>query len=378
MAPVVFGVDRVVAEPGLLRGAKRIGLLTNDAVRLATDPATTSRVALHAAGLSIVRLFSPEHGISAHGTDGAPMTDGTDALTGLPVTSLYGDRFAPTVESLGCLDLLLVDLPDIGARCYTYAWTMTHALDACAARGTPVIVLDRPNPLGGVLADAEGPMLDLAHASFLGRLDIPVRHSLTIGELARLWQRERAPHVQLDVIACPGWERRMQWPDTGIPFTPTSPDMRSFESALCYPGTSLFEGTHVSVGRGSEAAFRRLSAPWLDAAKVAAECARAPTLAGVLVTGEGNVLSITVSDRRCVRPVAVGMTLVSMIASHHPTEFQWADYPTAANPSGGHHVERLAGTGLVRQHVDRGEPIPMELLRCDGWTERVRSILLYS
>jgi uncharacterized protein YbbC (DUF1343 family) len=305
------------------------------------------------------------------------MDDGIDARTGLPVVSLYGDRFAPPDAVLDAIDLLLVDLPDIGTRFYTYAWTMTHALDACARTRTPVAVLDRPNPLGGRLAMAEGPLLETPYHSLLGRLDVPIRHGLTIGELACLWQRERAPGVDLRVVESARWTRDMQWPDTGLAFVPTSPDMPSFESALLYPGTCLFEATNVSVGRGGPAPFRTLLAPWLDGAALAADVARDARAAGLGVTGTDGQLGLQVVDRHVVRPVAFGLALLAAVVRRHPRDFAWASYPTAANPAGRDHLERLVGSDVVRSGLESPGSLAFDLTAVPSWEDRVRDILRY-
>jgi uncharacterized protein YbbC (DUF1343 family) len=197
--------------------------------------------------------------------DGASVSDAVDTLTGLEVVSLYGVRLRPSVASIADLDLVLFDIPYVGARFYTYIWTLHAVMDACEAAGVPLCVLDRPNPLGGLMADAEGPVLAMQLASFVGGEPIPIRHSLTIGELVRLRQRERFPTLRLQVIACIGWERGMLWPQTGLEFIPTSPAMLSLESALLYPGVCLFDATNMSVGRGTPTPFQCVGAPWLDA-----------------------------------------------------------------------------------------------------------------
>lgn len=374
---VRFGADRLVDDPSMLGRVRRVGLLTNDAARLSAAPDVRTRAALMKAGVPLTVLLSPEHGLTARGVDGGAMADAIDALTGLPVVSLYGERFAPPAEVLASIDLLLVDLPDIGARFYTYAWTMTHALDACARTGTRVLVLDRPNPLGGELTAAEGPLLEDAYHSLLGRLDIPVRHSLTMGELARLWQRERAPNVELQVVPCEGWARAMQWPDTGLAFVPTSPDMPSFESALLYPGTCLFEATNVSVGRGSAAPFRTMCAPWLDGAGVTDALSADGRLDGVALDGSIGQLTLRVAERRAVRPVAIGLALLECVFRLHHADFSWSTYPTAANPSGREHLERLIGAVSVRESLEAGSALAPDLVRVSGWASRVEPVLVY-
>ena len=190
---------------------------------------------------------------------------------------------APAPETLTDLDLMLFDIPDIGARFYTYVWTLSHVMEACAAAGLPLWVLDRPNPLGGRLADAEGPLLDEVHIStFVGRWRMPVRHSLTVGELARLWQTNRLPDLDLRVVQAGDWRRGEDIRDLDLPFIPPSPNMPSFDAAVVYPGTCLFEGTNLSEGRGTSNPFQLIGAPWLDAPAVA-ERVNDEELPGMLV-----------------------------------------------------------------------------------------------
>ncbi len=389
-----FGADRLTADPSLLGGAQRVGLVTNDAARLAADPEARTRSALIRAGVPVVRLFSPEHGLSASAADGTTVADGTDALTGLPVISLYGERTRPNEESLRHLDAVLFDVPDIGARFYTYTWTLFHVMAACAEGGVPVVVLDRPNPLGGDLGRAEGPVLDLACRSFIGEEAIPVRHQLTLGELARLWRRERFTDLELRVITCDGWTRAMRWPDTGLPWVPTSPAMPSFDSAQLYPGLCLFEATNLSVGRGTDAPFQQVGAPWLDVPAVLADLSqRIPKGAefGETVFTPGaspyiaepcHGVGVKVTDPRALRPVALGLLMLAAIISTHRLRFQWAKYPTAANPGGDGHFERLIGQRDIRRRFDASSfDIDADVVRdwtnVGDWAERVTPSLCY-
>lgn len=389
-----FGVDRLVADPSLLGGAQRVGLVTNDAARLARNVDSRSRVALIDAGVPIIRLFGPEHGLTASAADGAAVSDGTDALTGLPVVSLYGERTRPDAESLHDLDAMLFDVPDVGARFYTFTWTLFHVMAACAEGGVPVTVLDRPNPLGGELAHAEGPVLDVACRSFVGEDAIPIRHQLTLGEMARVWRRERFTDLQLRVITCDGWTRAMRWSDTGLPWVPTSPAMPSFDSAALYPGTCLFEATNLSVGRGTDAPFQQVGAPWLDVPAVLADLARRIPK-GVefsevtFVPGSGPYIAepcrgirVHVVDAHVLRPVALSLLLMAAIVSTHRLRFQWARYPTAANPSGDGHFERLIGRRDIRRHFDASPfAIDADVVRewtgVGDWAERVAGSLCY-
>ncbi|MFN8571090.1 MAG: DUF1343 domain-containing protein [Gemmatimonadaceae bacterium] len=387
-----FGCDRVAEEPGRWVGAGRYAMLTNDAATLAADPTCTARVALQRAGVSLVRLFSPEHGLEARGADGAVIEDALDPRTSLPVHSLYGVTFAPERRLLDDLDGVIIDLPDVGARFYTYLWCAYHTLLACAAAQTPVIVLDRPNPIGGVLDHAEGPMLDPMQASYLGARVMPIRHSLTLGELMRLWRHERTPTADLRVVPCEGWVRSKLWPDTRLPFVRTSPAIANFASALCYPGTCLFEATNISVGRGTPWPFQWLGSPWLrstEALSVLADAARAgvqfstqrcsPDMAPYAGTS-CNGVQWTVTDAHAIRPVATSLLVIGIIAQLHADHFRWARYPTAANPSGEEHFERLVGRQGIREALMAGVPSPKTLkawTSIDDWKGRVAPHLLY-
>ncbi len=392
--PVLFAVDCLASNLSLLNGAHRIGLVTNDAARLADDSTVHSRTALRAAGIHIARLFGPEHGLSATAADGASVADGVDPLTGIEVVSLYGARMKPTAEQLSGLDAVLFDIPDVGVRFYTYAWTLFYMMESCAEYGLPLIILDRPNPLGGELERAEGPMLDPSLTSFIGADNIPIRHSLTLGELATLWKLERWPQAKLRVIPCTGWQRDTRWPETGLAWVPTSPAMPAFASAACYPGTCLFEATNLSVGRGTATAFQIVGAPWLDAAAVLQSLAREIPRgvrferdAFVPITGpyagescEG--IQLIVSDGATFRPVATGLLLLAAVIQTHRLRFAWARYPTAANPSGDGHFERLIGTRSIRARLD-ADPVSVhaetvaDWLAVDAWAARVRPALLY-
>lgn len=396
MSRVAFGIDQLLATPGSLRG--RIGFVTNDAARTAADSALPSRLVLQRAGFELVRLFSPEHGIAVDAADGAAVADAIDPLTGLPIVSLYGERMRPPRESLTDLDAVLFDIPDIGARFYTYIWTLSHVLEACAEASVPLVVLDRPNPLSGDLAAAEGPILDKEKfSSFIGRAAIPIRHSLTMGELAQLWNAEWKLNAKLQVIRCDGWQRAMHWSDTGLPFVPTSPAITSYEAALLYPGLCLFEATNLSVGRGTPLAFHRVGAPWLRSREVVGRfnefsLSLTPPITAEAVSfipqlppyiGERcEAVRLLVHDAKAFRPVAVGLRLLATIIELHPEQFCWADYPTAANPTGEGHFERLIGQVGIRSVVEANpadfDARLSEWTATPGWPERVRGTLLYT
>ncbi|MCB0064645.1 MAG: DUF1343 domain-containing protein [Caldilineaceae bacterium] len=398
MHPTVqFGIDHLLADKLADLQGLRVGLVTNDTATTARlpHPLTPTRLALQRAGVDLTLLFAPEHGLGASAADGAEIGDTVDQLTGVPVYGLYGSGFGPSQERLAELDLLLFDIADIGARFYTYIWTLSYVLEACAAAQLPLWVLDRPNPLGGDLSKAEGPMLDEAHIStFIGRWAIPIRHSLTAGELAKFWQAERSLAVDLTVITAPGWQRKMDWFATGLPFVPTSPSMPSAETVFLYLATCFFEGTNLSEGRGTATPFRVVGAPWLDGKRLT-EAFNRLQLPGIVArptqfiptiskhagaTCHGIMLHLT--DSQALRPVAAGLQVVRLVKQQHPGEFAWLTYPTAANASGHGHFDRLVGTTAVRMALD-GQTSGVTEETIDAWTavdmwpEMVAPYLLY-
>lgn len=391
-----FGIDTLLAQHLAAIQGLRVGLVTNDTATTAAlpRPLTPVRRALQQAGVALCTLFAPEHGMGAGAEDGALIDDARDGLTGLSVYSLYGASVRPTPAQLAGLDLLLFDIPDIGARFYTYSWTLSHVMEACAEVGLPLWVLDRPNPLGGDLTQAEGPILDEAHIStFVGRWAIPIRHSLTLGELARLWNGERRLGVDLTVIPIEGWRRNQLWSALGLPFVPTSPAMPSAETTLIYPGTCLFEGTNLSEGRGTSTPFRLVGAPWLDGWAVA-DTVNAQNHPGVVARAApftptankyaGQVcqgIMLHVLNDQEFRPVATGLHLLATIIRQHPQHFQWLSYPTAVNVAGQGHFDRLIGDLSVREALQQAAGDMTTRIRqwtaTRTWTTRVQPYLLY-
>jgi uncharacterized protein YbbC (DUF1343 family) len=390
MGKVEFGADRVVKNvPAELRTA-RVGMVTSNVATVAFN-GESSRVALRKAGVNLTKLFGPEHGLAATAADGAHVGDAVDPATRLPVVSLYGDTVRPRDEMLADVDVMLYDIPDVGARFYTYIWTLSHVMEACAKLGKPLYILDRPNPISGDLDAVEGPILDEANlASFVGRWNIPIRYSLTIGELASLWNAERKIGCELRIVTCSGWTRDMHWPATGLKFVPTSPNLPSYETALFYPGTCLIEGTKLSEGRGTDAPFRLIGAPWVDGEAIAASM-NALRLPGVKVKAatfvpEGRKYAgercrgvrLICKDAKTLRPVRVGLHLVAEIVRMHPREFEWLPYPTAASGEGLQHFDRLGGRLDVRAAIDAGRVDVEGWTSAGDWRERARRHLLYA
>ncbi len=382
------GIDLVGSGRGPdLRGL-RLGLVTND-VALTSD-VRRGREALLTAGLDLRLLFSPEHGLTGMAREGALMGDAVDPVTGLPVRSLYGETLAPSPEDLAGLDAVLFDLPDVGARFYTYLWTLSHVLEACAASGTRLVVLDRPNPLGGDLARAEGPMLDEARCqSFVGRWSMPVRHSLTIGELARWWVRSRRIDVELDVVAVEGWTRDMTAVGSTAHWTPPSPAMPSALTALLYPGTCLLEGVNLSEGRSTAVPFRVLGAPWLDSEELARRI-RGLGLPGLLATPypftplvrdhageacEGVLLAVT--DVDALRPVRSVVRILSVVAELHGDRLEERTFPPMPGEAPRTALEKLFGRVDAFPEITSGEWDDPARFDVPQWAEAVADSLLY-
>ena len=319
------GVEVLVTDSIHLLQGRRVGLLTNQ-TGVGRDGTGDVEMFLKA-DVPLVALFSPEHGF--RGVLDQPNVDhDIDSATGLPIFSLYGETRAPTATMLEMIDVLVIDLQDIGARPYTYISTTLLAMEAGAAHGIRMIVTDRPNPIGGLLV--QGPLLDTAYTSFVGMLPIPLRHGMTLGELARFGNESLALGAQLSVIPAAGWHRAMWFDETGLPWIRPSPNMPDLESATHYPGIVLFEATNLSVGRGTPIAFQVIGAPWLDPASV---LARLPELSGVTLRDtvvvpesptdgkHGSVaipaILFRVTDRATYDPTELAVILLGVVQQQH-------------------------------------------------------------
>lgn len=255
------GIETLLADSIHLVAGKRVALLTNHTGVDREGRSSIDRLHEHPQ-VELVALFSPEHGIRGAAEAGELVESGRDEATGLPIHSLYGSTRQPTPAMLEGIDVLLYDIQDVGTRYYTYISTMALAMEAAGAAGIPFVVLDRPDPIDG--ATVQGNVLDPAWSTFVGRYPIPMRYGMTPAEMARMMVGEFGVQVELAVAPLRGWSRGLRFDQTGLPWIPPSPNMPSLESALHYPGTCLFEGTNVSVGRGTGEAFQQIGAPWLD------------------------------------------------------------------------------------------------------------------
>ena len=259
---------------GLLRGA-RLGVVAHPASIDAGGRHLVDRL-VRDARFQVTRLFGPEHGVRGEAQDMESVAGAVDRATGLPVVSLYGDTessLRPQPSHLAGLDAIVYDLQDVGTRFYTFVYTLSYVMEAAREAGIPVVVLDRPNPIGGLTV--EGPVVDPALRSFVGRFPLPVRHGLTTGELAALFRSAFGIETDLRVVPMSGWTRRMQFEDTRLPWVLPSPNMPTPETARVYPGGCLIEGTNLSEGRGTTRPFELVGAPWLDATEFAEALAQA-------------------------------------------------------------------------------------------------------
>jgi uncharacterized protein YbbC (DUF1343 family) len=364
----------------LVKG-RRVGLVTNQAGVDANGVSDVVR--LRAAGIQLVALFSPEHGFRGAADPGAAVASSVDSATGLPIYSLYGRTSAPTDGMLSGIDVMLIDLQDAGARYYTYLFTTIEVMQAASRHGITVLVLDRPDPIGGLV---QGNVLDPVYSSPVGRLAIPMRHGMSLGELSLLAKADLGLSTKVRVVPVAGWRRSAAWDETGLIFVAPSPNLRSMQSLFHYPGLCLFEGTNLSVGRGSDAPFEQIGAPWLDTARVLARM-RAAGLAGVRFhgvaftprrPGDGKFadtlvagIRLEVTDRSAYDPTAAAVHLLSAVRALQPGHFAWLRA----------HFDRLAGGPVLREALDKGAE-PASIVRSwrpelDHFRERRRPFLLY-
>lgn len=324
------GIDVLLADSAHLIAGRRVGIITN---QTGIDRDGVSDVArLLDASVKLTAIFSPEHGF--RGTlDKEGIGNSTDSATGLPIYSLYGEHRKPTPEMLNSIDVLLIDLQDIGARPFTYISTALLAMRSAADADMPVIVLDRPNPIGGEIV--QGPVLGREFASFVGMLPVALRHGMTVGELALLGNDELTIGARLTVVPAAGWRRSEWFDDTGLPWVKPSPNMPDLESATHYPGIVLFEGTNLSVGRGTPVAFQLVGAPWLDPAALIRRLNSEPgvefsdTVVVPRVPGDGKYpdrpvrsVRLRVADRSRYDPIRLALRMMVLLTESYPDSFR--------------------------------------------------------
>ena len=353
-AGVAPGIEVLLSDSLHLVRGKRVGLITNHSGR---DRRGTSTVDLlyRAPGVRLTALFGPEHGLRGVARAGESISTTTDSATGVPIYSLYGQTNVPTAEMLRDVDVLVYDIQDVGARVYTYEWTMALSADAAGKLGKKFVVLDRPDPIRG--DRVEGNILDERFRSFVGQYPVALRYGLTPGELLRYLVGTGQVNADVTVVPMRGWRRSMWWEETGIPWVNPSPNLRSLDATALYPGTVFFEGTNATEGRGTDKPFQLIGAEWLSDAGAIAREMNALGLPGVRFDSTSRtiesgfkfggktipMIELSVTDRNALRPVEVGVRLLRAIYVHHRGEWQW-------HPS----IERLAGTDELRAAVEQG------------------------
>src|SRR5579871_117532 len=331
--PVAMGIDVLARDGYAALQGRRVGLITNHTGR-ARDGQANVDLLRRAPGVHLAALFSPEHGL--RGNYDEKVADTRDEVTGLPVYSLYGERMRPTPDQLMGLDTLVYDIQDVGARFYTYSSTLGYCLEEAARHGLRYVVLDRPNPIGGQAV--EGPLADADDLSFIAYHRVPIRHGLTFGELAQLYNAEKHLGADLQVVKMEGWKRADFWDATNLTWIHPSPNMRSLTQALLYPGMGLLETTNVSVGRGTDTPFEVLGAPWMDSKKLAGAL-NGRQIAGVrfipvrftpksstFKDTECGGVQIEIIDRAAFHPVATGIEIAYQLHHLYPKDWQTDKY----------------------------------------------------
>ncbi|MBL0713697.1 MAG: DUF1343 domain-containing protein [Desulfosarcina sp.] len=379
MPTVSTGLEQLLRHSHPWIKGQRLGLLCN--------PASIDHQIIHARDCirqrfpgQLKALYSPQHGFFAEKQDNMVESDHlTDAVTGLPVYSLYGQTRIPTADMLAPIDVLLIDLQDVGTRVYTFVYTLSYCLEAARDCGRRVLVLDRPNPING--RQLEGNLLKPHWASFVGRYALPMRHGMTIAELARFFNDHFGIGSQLDVVAMRGWRRGMWFRDTGLPWVPPSPNMPTPDTAMVYPGQVVWEGTNLSEGRGTAQPFEMCGAPYLDITKIGAVL-HAEELPGVVLrpcifeptSGKHarqpcRGFQIHVTDRDRYRPYLTTLKLLQAILRCHPDHFEWKpppyEYEFEKQP-----IDLILGDADIRRRIERFENL--ETLAHE-WQEELRA-----
>lgn len=355
-AKVAPGIEVLMNKKGMLKG-KKAGLITNPT---GVDSRLNSSIDLlhQDPDIELTALFGPEHGVRGDAQAGDKVESYIDEKTGLPVYSLYGDTRKPTPEMLKNIDVLLFDIHDVGTRFYTYIYTMAYAMEAAKENDIPFIVLDRPNPQGGI--KVEGPVLDPNYSSFVGRYPIPLIHGMTAGELAKLFNQEFNIGADLTVVKMKGWKRRMSFEDTGLPFVLPSPNMPTVDTSAVYPGTGLIEGTNISEGRGTTKPFELIGAPFIKSTELA-EKLNSLKLSGVRFRAASftptfskhqnklcHGVELYVTNRSAFQPVKTGISIIKTIHDLYPEDFQFLS---------SNNFNRLIGNGWVKTMIEEGASV---------------------
>ena len=379
-AKVLAGIDVLEKQNFEILRGKRVGLITN---QTGVDRRGNSTIDLlfNAKGVQLVALFSPEHGIRGKAKHGESVSDAQDEKTKLPIYSLYGKTKRPTEEMLKGLDALVFDIQDVGTRFYTYTTTLAYALEEAAKRNVEFIVLDRPNPITGTIVEGEALSPKIKH--FTAYLQVPVRHGMTVGELAAWHNQTAGVQAKLTVVKMEGWQRAMWFGDTGLVFKPPSPNLRNLRAAALYPGVGGFEATNVSVGRGTGNPFEVIGSTWMDGNDLA-ERLTFLALPGFEFTSAGfkpkedlykgadcRGIKIKITDKNEARPVDLFVQIFVLLRERYPGQFavRWDEIP------------RITGSEDFQERIDLGESAESILMaiheRAEDFKARRAPYLLY-
>ncbi|WP_349408475.1 DUF1343 domain-containing protein [Pseudalkalibacillus sp. SCS-8] len=357
-----LGVEVLLDDQKSLISGKKVGLITNPT---GVDQELNSVVDLlhEDPDVELTALYGPEHGVRGSAQAGEYVEFYEDEKTGLPVYSLYGPTRKPTPEMLENVDVLMFDIQDVGTRFYTYIYTMAYAMEAAAENDVSFIVLDRPNPIGGT--KVEGPVLNPEYASFVGKYPIPLRHGMTVGELAKMFNQEFGIGADLTVVEMEGWKRNMYFEETPLEFVLPSPNMPTVDTALVYPGAALIEGTNVSEGRGTTKPFELIGAPFINSTELTAEMNnhrlkgvqfRAASFTPTFSKHRGELthgVQIHVTDQKKFSPIDTGLHLVKTIHDLYPEDFAFR----AENSAGISFFDYLVGNGWIRDAIEEGQSV---------------------
>lgn len=356
------GAEALLEDHKDLIKGKRVGLITNPT---GVDQHLNSVVDLlfNDPDVELTALYGPEHGVRGSAQAGAYVEYYIDERTQLPVYSLYGKTKKPTPEMLENVDVLLFDIQDVGTRFYTYIYTMAYAMEAAKENDIPFIVLDRPNPLGG--NKVEGPVLETEYKSFVGNYEIPLRHGMTVGELARLFNEEFNIGADLTVVEMDRWKRTMNYAETPLEFVMPSPNMPTLDTAFVYPGAALIEGTNVSEGRGTTKPFELIGAPFINSEDLSAKLNslnlpgvkfRAASFTPTFSKHTGKLshgIQIHITDRDSFEPIETGLHIVKTIHDMYPEDFQFR----AEDSKGISFFDLLTGNGWIREEIEAGTSV---------------------
>ena len=375
---VIIGIEKLISKkPDWING-KKIGLLLNPASIDSSYCHTKDLINKHFPG-QLTAIYTPQHGYCAAKQDNMiESEDFYDKELDIPVFSLYGKTRIPTEKMLKPIDILLIDIQDVGTRVYTFIYTMSYCMEAAKKFGKKIVILDRPNPIG---QDVEGNCLDLEYASFVGRFPIPMRHGLTIAELALLFNKEFQINCDLEIIEMEGWKRSMYFDETGLPWVAPSPNMPTIETAIVYPGQVIWEGTNVSEGRGTTQPFELFGSPYLDLEKIENELGELPGLYLRRLCFEPTFnkwhndlchgFQIHVINRKQYKPYLTSLKILQAIIKSHPDEFQWKEppyeYEFKKRP-----IDLILGSKLLRKNIENLQNVH-ELE--SQWTRSLNSFL---